>query len=227
MPKQLKRMTLKEQAYHALRKMIMSHRFSAGKWINVERLAKELGVSRTPVWQALKDLEKQGLVVYVPQRGMRMARMTPNMAMDLYEVRGVLEGLAAKLAAEKMDDDTLLRMETVLRKQASIVGSEDLLAYSSSDFDFHSLIYESTGNWLLKETLDNIKGRSRPLLCNIFPILSDLHQDHIEVLEALRSKDGNRAEKAMFEHNQRMRRCIEASGGHMFHTNSNNWSGDE
>jgi len=224
LPKQLKRLTLKEQAYQALRKMIMSHRFSAGKWINVERLAKELGVSRTPVWQALKELENQGLVVYVPQRGMRMAQMTQDMAVALYEVRGVLEGLAAKLAVEKMDEITLVRMKTVLTKQASIVDAEDLLAYSTSDFDFHSLLYESTGNWLLKETLDNIKSRSRPLLCNITPILSDLYQDHIEVLEALQNRDANRAEKAMYEHNLRMRRCIEASRDRMLHTNSNHSS---
>jgi len=224
LPKQLKKMTLKEQAYHALRKMIMSHRFSAGKWINVERLAKELGVSRTPVWQALKELENQGLVVYEPQRGMRMAQMTPDMAVSLYEVRGILEGLAAKLAAARIDDATLVRMRTVVKKQASIVNDEDLLAYSISDFDFHSLLYESTGNWLLKETLENIKSRSRPLLCNITPILSDLHQDHIRVLDALQGRDADRAEKVMLEHNLRMRRCIEKSRDRELQTNSDNWS---
>jgi DNA-binding GntR family transcriptional regulator len=149
------------------------------------------------------------------------------MAVALYEVRGILEALAAKLAAEKIDHDTLGRMKTVLKKQASIVDAEDLLAYSDSDFDFHSLIYESTGNWLLKETLDNIKTRSRPLLCNITPILCDLYQDHLEVLEAFQTRDGARAEKAMFEHNLRMRRCIEASRGQMVQVDSNHWTGDE
>jgi len=62
MVKKLKRLTLKKQAENALREMIASYRFTPGKWINVESLAKELEVSRTPVWQALKDLEKEGLV---------------------------------------------------------------------------------------------------------------------------------------------------------------------
>lgn len=101
MPRELARLTLKEQAEKALREMIASYRFTPGKWINVERLAKDLGVSRTPVWQALKNMESEGFVKHVPKRGIRMAQMTLEMAHDLYTVRGSLEGLAAHLTAEK------------------------------------------------------------------------------------------------------------------------------
>jgi DNA-binding GntR family transcriptional regulator len=75
-PTNLKRLTLREQADKALRQMVASHRFSPGKWINVERLAKDLGVSRTPVWQAMMDMEKEGLVEHIPKQGIRMAEMT-------------------------------------------------------------------------------------------------------------------------------------------------------
>jgi DNA-binding GntR family transcriptional regulator len=92
MPKKLERLPLKDQAEEALREMIQSYRFAPGKWINVERLAKDLGVSRTPVWQALKVLESEGLVKHVPKQGIRMASMTLDMAHDLYLVRGMLEG---------------------------------------------------------------------------------------------------------------------------------------
>ncbi len=99
----LKRLTLREQAETAVRDMIASYRFTPGKRINVERLAKDLGVSRTPIWQALKNLEKEGLVTHVPNQGIRMSRLTLQMAYDLYVVRGQLEGLAGRFAAENIN----------------------------------------------------------------------------------------------------------------------------
>jgi len=90
MSRKLERITLKDQAEEMVREMIQSYRFAPGKWINIERLAKDLGVSRTPVAQALKVLESEGLVNPVPNQGIRMASMTMDMAHDLYLVRGLV-----------------------------------------------------------------------------------------------------------------------------------------
>ena len=209
MVKKLERLTLKKQAEKALREMIASHRFTPGKWINVESLAKELAVSRTPVWQALKDLEKEGLVTHEHGKGIRMVQMTLEMAWDLYTVRGVLEGLAASLATEKISAGALRRMESILNKQAQTVQQCDLLEYSTSDFDFHAIIYESCGNWLLRELLENIKRRSRPFVCDITPVLKALYQDHGDVVEAFRMKDAAAAKRIMETHNKRMQDHIE------------------
>jgi DNA-binding GntR family transcriptional regulator len=193
--------------------MIASHRFSSGKWINLELLSKELGVSRTPIHQAMQQLEQEGLVTHVPNQGIRMAVMTLEMARDLYQVREVLEGLAAALAARRIDPETINRLKRVLAEQAVLIRKKDLLAYSVSDFTFHQLIYDSCGNWLLKEQLDVIKSRSRPLVCDVTPILPDLYGDHRQVLEALRSRDPRQAEQVMRRHNRRMREAIaEVSG---------------
>jgi DNA-binding GntR family transcriptional regulator len=205
----LTRKTLKEQAYQALRDMIVSHRFSPGKWINVEQLVQELGVSRTPIRLALKQLEEEKLVRHIPNRGVSLMEMTLPMAQDLYRVRGVLEGLAARLAAMNMDSKTRSRMEAVLRAQPAIIKTKDLLEYSASDFDFHGLIYDSCGNWLLKDLLDNIKNRSRPLIVDLSPILTELYEDHKSVLEAFKNHDGAAAEKIMKRHNLRMYHHIE------------------
>lgn len=211
MVKKLKRLTLKKQAETALREMIASYRFTPGKWINVESLAKELEVSRTPVWQALKDLEKEGLVTHAPKQGIRMAQMTLEMAHDLYTVRGLLEGMAGRLAAEIISSGTLKRLESMLKNQHQIVKSQDVVEYSKSDFEFHALIYDSCGNWLLKELLENIKRRSRPFVCDITPILPKLYEDHIKVIEAFRKHDPASAERVMKGHNKRMQRQIELS----------------
>lgn len=209
MVKKLERLTLKKQAEKALREMIASYRFTPGKWINVESLAKELAVSRTPVWQALKDLEKEGLVNHVHGKGIRMVQMTLEMAYDLYTVRGLLEGLAASLASERITGENLRRMDSILKKQDKTVKDCNLLEYSNSDFAFHAVIYESCGNWLLKEQLENIKRRSRPFVCDIGPVLKDLYRDHREVVEAFRQKNAEAAEKIMKAHNRRMQGHIE------------------
>ena len=88
------------------------------------------------------------------------------------------------------------------------MGRSDVLAYSGSDFRFHALLYEASGNWLLKELLGNIKARARPLGCDITPILNQLYQDHLAVVVALGAGDPEAAEEAMMRHNRRMRHLV-------------------
>jgi len=206
----LTRITLKEQAYLALREMIISHRFTPGKWINVEQLVQELGVSRTPIRLALKQLEEEKMVRHIPNRGVSLVEMTLPMALDLYHVRGILEGMAARLAARNMDAKTRSRLEAVLRDQPAIIKKKDLMRYSASDFYFHGLIYEACGNWLLKELLDNIKNRSRPMMGDLSAILPSLYEDHQKVVQAFKTGDEAAAEKIMKQHNLRMVRHIES-----------------
>jgi DNA-binding GntR family transcriptional regulator len=168
-------------------------------------------VSRTPVAQALKKLESEGLVTHVPNQGIRMASMTMDMAHDLYRVRGLLEGMAGRLAAVGIDEISIKRLEAILEKQKEIVHDEDVLAYSNSDFDFHSIIYDSCGNWLLKELLENIKARSRPFVCDITPILKDLFKDHVNLVGCLKKRDPECAEKVISRHNDKMCKLLERS----------------
>jgi DNA-binding GntR family transcriptional regulator len=215
MPKKLERLPLKDQAEETLRAMIQSYRFAPGKWINIERLAKDLGVSRTPVWQALKVLEGEGLVKHVPNQGIRMASMTLDMAHDLYLVRGLLEGLAGKLAAEKIDRKTIRRLDAILEKQKKIVQKKDVLTYSNSDFEFHGIIYDSCGNWLLRELLENVKARSRPFVRDITPILPDLYRDHLELVDCFKKHNPVCAEKVICRHNDRMRSLVAKKGNEL------------
>lgn len=205
----IRRNTLKDQAYKTIRNMITAHRFTSGTWINTEQMAKELGVSRTPVWQALKQLETEGLVEHVPNRGVRMVEMTPQMAVDLYEVRGVLEALAASLVAQNPQPETLRSMEDILAKQRRSVEQCDSVDYSRSDFEFHAVLYEACGNWLLKEQLDNIKSKARPFVRDITPVLKELYRDHHQLVDALKAGDSQAASRAMINHNRRMRRLVE------------------
>ncbi len=195
---------LSNKVYVVLKEMIANHRFQPGARLNVEQLAKEFGVSRTPVWEAVGRLEQEGLLENIPNRGVFMAVLTAEMALDLYEVREVLEGMAARLAASRINDKTLERMECCLIDQRAIVEAGDLVAYSRLDFEFHAAIYEASGNTVLHELLETIKNKMRPLSVRVKPALALLYKDHEKIFESLKSRNPQESEKFIRTHNQRV-----------------------
>ncbi|MCB2191269.1 MAG: GntR family transcriptional regulator [Deltaproteobacteria bacterium] len=204
MPK-LPKEKLSNLAYQAIKEMISNHRFQPGTRLNVESLAKEMGVSRTPVWEAVGRLEQEGLIKNIPNRGVFMVELTPEQALQLYEVRELLEGMAARLAASNISSSGLKRMERNLESQERVVQEGDLVGYSQLDFEFHAIVYEACGNPYLQELLETIKNKMRPLTTHLAPILPDLYDDHAKLLAALKAGDPERAEAAFCGHNQLMR----------------------
>jgi DNA-binding GntR family transcriptional regulator len=204
---------LSNQVYDILKEMIADYRFNPGARINVEMIAKEVGASRTPVWEAVHRLIQEGLLENIPNRGVFMVTLKPEKALELYEVRDVLEGLAARLAAVNIDDGTLRNMKKSVEEQAKVVEKEDVVGYSQLDYEFHALVYEASRNKTLQEMLEAVKSKMRPVALHINVVLTDLYQDHVDLLEALEKHDANRAEAAFTRHNSRMIELIEKSVG--------------
>jgi DNA-binding GntR family transcriptional regulator len=207
----IERNKLSSQVLAVLRDMIANERFHPGARVNVEELTRELGVSRTPVWEAIHRLEQEGLLVRIPHRGVFMAELTLEQARDLYEVRQPLEAMAGRLAAQRIDDATLRRMEQLLDRQRLIVERGDVVAYSRSDFEFHAAVYDAAGNPYLQEVLERLKAQMRPLSLHVEPILRELLEDHERLIDALRCRDPDRAEAAFREHNQHLIEAIHAA----------------
>ena len=201
---EIKKEMLGIQVYRALKEMIANYRFSPGSRLNVEELTKELGVSRTPIWEAVRRLGQEGLLKNIPNRGVFMMEMTLPMALQLYQVREVLEGLAGKLAVSNTDEKRLEKMEKCLEELGKVVEQEDPIGYSRLDFNFHALIYEVCGNPFLQEILESIKNKMRPLVPLSKRGLARGYKEHRKILEALKSRDPRRAEKALQKHNQGM-----------------------
>ena len=195
---------LSERAYVKIKKMISEYRYSPGSRLNVEQLARDLGTSRTPIWEAIRRLEQEGLVKNVPNRGVFLVELTRAAAIELYSVREVLEGMAARLAVQRITDKALDNMERLLQEQERIVAEEDLVAYSKSDFEFHANIYAACGNAVLREMLESIRERLRPIDMRVTPILTGLYNDHQVIVRAMRMRDALLAESAFREHNQRI-----------------------
>lgn len=195
---------MSNQVYMILKDMIANQRFGPGMRINVEQIAKEVGASRTPVWEAVHRLIQEGLLENEPNRGVFMASLTPDKAIELYMVREALEGLAARLAIPNTDDKLVRRMAKCLEEQRRVVEKSDLIGYSRLDYDFHALVYEASGNKILQEMLQAVKNKMRPIGMHLSPVLSSLYDDHVTIVEAFEQKDQGKAEVAFRNHNLRM-----------------------
>jgi DNA-binding GntR family transcriptional regulator len=203
---------LRDLVYQRLHEMIENSRFSPGERINVEKLTAELGVSRTPVWQAVGLLEKEGLLTYNPYKGVFINKLSYQQAIDLYSVRGVLECMAAELSVHRINISALAKMRKILAKQEKVIRPPvDLVKYSKLDFDFHSEIYQASGNEFLIELLDRIKNKMRPLVNHLEEILPDLVQDHLDVYNALINHNAASARASFQRHNERMKEQITKS----------------
>lgn len=202
---------LSNQVYTILKGMIADYRFNPGMRINVEQIAKEVGASRTPVWEAVHRLIQEGLLENIPNRGVFMSALTPKQAIELYTVRESLESLAARLAISNVDEKVIKKMTKCLDEQYRVVQKEDLVSYSRLDYDFHAMVYEASGNRTLQEMLETIKNKMRPIAMHINPILSSLYHDHVEILEAFQEKNPDKAEAAFRKHNFQMIAQIKSS----------------
>jgi DNA-binding GntR family transcriptional regulator len=208
--KKLQPSILSNQAYSALKEMIGAHRFDPGARVNVEALTRELGVSRTPIWEAVGRLENEGLLERIPHRGVFMAVLTLEKALDLYAVRELLEGLAARLAATRIKDQALQAMAASLEIQRGQVERADVVGYSATDFDLHGAVYAACGNAFLCEMLEKLKAQMRPMRIHIELILPELYADHVRLHQALAARDPDRAEAAFRAHNRFLMQHIRA-----------------
>ncbi len=202
------RQGLRDVVYERLHEMIENSRFTPGARINVEQLTVELGVSRTPIWQAIGKLENEGFLRSVPNKGVFMQELTPEESIDIYSVREVLECMAAQLASVNISEQTITQMEKNLAEQEQVIKSNDLVAYSQLDFDFHAAVYNSSLNSFLIEMLFDIKKKMRPMVKHMNTILEELYQDHLAILNALRIRDSEAAAEGFRIHNERMKKLI-------------------
>ncbi len=151
---------------------------------------RDMEISRTPIWQAAHQLIQEGLLVSIPNCGVFILDITPEMALEIYTVREVLERLAARLASHNIDEKAVASMEASLKEQYKMTQNQDLVGYSKHDFDFHAVIYEHSGNKFLQEMLDAIRSKTRPTSMNLVPPLLPSYEDHKAVLKALKARDG-------------------------------------
>lgn len=192
--------------YQSLRNAIWEGRFARGERIREEDLAKSLGVSRTPVREALQRLQQRGLLVSSPARGLAVAQLSNKQIFDLYAMREILEGSAARFAARHATDAEIELLYR-LQKQLSVEGHEPL-ALVNLNRRFHQHIYEATHNEYLLSALEGLSDSTALLHNLMFRMPSRRGQsdaEHLEIVQAIEKRDAEQAEQAARRHIQQAR----------------------
>ncbi len=191
------------QAYDEIRRRILDGEFPPSSPISEYQLAAALNISRTPVREALKRLEEEGLVWSIPNKGTFIAEISAQDIMEIYQVRERLEGLAAYIAAEQMSEDDILQLEKEisLLNELKSTGRRDEIF--QCDIRLHKLIIASTPNIRLRNflaTLDDQMHRVRVIFSQSPDWVQAVIQEHLVLVEKIKARDCKGAEEAMVQH---------------------------
>lgn len=187
--------------YDSLRDAIWEGRFAHGERIREEEIAGVLGVSRTPVREALQRLQQRGLLVVGPGRGLMVAQLSKQQVFELYAMREILEGSAARFAARHANE---AEIEILYRLQRELAESgSDALTLINLNRRFHQSIYEAAHNQYLLQTLDTLNDSLALLHSTTFRVPNrrpETDEEHRRIVAAIENRDPDAAEKAAREH---------------------------
>ena len=194
------------QVVEEIRRLIRANQFVSGQRLSEQRLCKRLGVSRTPLREALRILGAEGLVTISPNKGARVAESSIEDTFHMFEAMGVLEGSCARLAAEKLTDSDLEKMERIHEQLEICHRNGDPESYMSWNREFHEFVQEKAGNPVLGKIVSGL--RDLILLHRYRQIyrpgrFDDSMEEHRRLIEAFRARDSGRAERLMQTHLQK------------------------
>ncbi len=195
---------LDQQAYSIIKKMVIDRKLMPGDKISQEKLASELGISRTPVVSALKYLEKEKLVEAKPRRGFYVRLFTMHEMVSIFELREVLEGLAARRAAAQISTAQIKALGHFFDSFKQTAKIADLKGYAREDRRFHNFVTEVGAKEFLKSILQtyNIISFSYQVVSSEGLVRSpdETIHEHLAIIDAICGKDKKRAEELMRRH---------------------------
>jgi DNA-binding GntR family transcriptional regulator len=194
--------THRERAKDVILQRIVSGDYPPGSRLVETRIAQELGVSQAPVREALRDLEQLGCIVHEPFRGCSVRAFSADELLEAFPVRAALEALAARLAAERISEQELLRLAELLETMRAAARRDDPHGQSQANASFHATIVRAARNATLERQWALLEPFSRTFLTVSQPGLDllALSERHIPILDALRARDPDNAADAMHRH---------------------------
>lgn len=202
---------LGEVVFEYLRNAILNGTLKPGERLMEISLADQLGVSRTPVREAIRKLEKEKFVEMIPRKGAYVANLTARDILEVLEIRIVLEGFASKLAAERMGDDDVAELEAILAEFNKALEVLDRPEMIRRDNEFHNKIYSAAKNNKLVEIVKELHDqyqRFRLIFFNEYDDYNDLQVWHQNIVDAIRNRDGNRAKECAEYHVRSIRESV-------------------
>lgn len=202
---------LRDIVFESLRKAIMNGDLKPGERLMEIQLAQKLGVSRTPVREAIRKLELEGLVIMVARKGAYVADLSLNDIMDVLEVRASLEGLGAYLAAQKMTDQDLKNLKEKADYFEEAVKAGDREHMIEGDAKLHEIIFKAASNTALQSIVDSLREqvqRFRVTYIRTTQNPKDIVAEHKVLVEAILARDAKAARKAAEAHIKKMQEFI-------------------
>ncbi|WP_439596603.1 GntR family transcriptional regulator [Falsiroseomonas sp.] len=206
--------SLVDSAYEALKAAIRDNRLAPGYQGSEQEIALQLGMSRTPVHEAIIRLQEEGLVRVLPRRGVLVCAISPEDMREIYEVIVALEGAAAALIAEQPEarrGPVAAALEAVNAAMEAALAADDLPAWAEADGRFHALLVEGAGNARLTRmfaTIMDQSHRARMLTLRLRPRPTLSVQDHAGIIAAIRAGAEAEALSRAKAHRQRAREQI-------------------
>lgn len=202
----IKHRSLHDQVVEQLRDMIVEGEIRPGERIPEKSVCERLGISRTPLREALKSLAKEELVELTPNKGARACLLTAEDVLNRFEVISALESLAGQLAARRASDEQIRELRDVFERMAGYFRSRDLHEYFQLNQHIHEALIEASGNDVLIATHENLMVKVRRP--RFFAILSDARwkesvDEHRAIQEALEARDPDRLGRLMGAHTLR------------------------
>ncbi len=194
---------LREVVFESVRGAIISGVLKPGERLMEVQLAEKLGVSRTPIREAIRKLELEGLVVMMPRKGAYVADLSIKDITDVLEIRAALEGLASGLAALRITDEEIEELELTALKFHQAIEAEDFDGILQGDIDFHDKIFKATRNEKLLQINNNLREqvqRFRIMYINKSNKSKDLAKEHYAIAEAVSQRNMDMAEKLAKKH---------------------------
>ena len=185
-------MPLRDLVFTTLRQAILKGELLPGERLMEIQLAETMGVSRTPIREAIRKLEREGLVIMVPRKGAEVAGISEKMLRDVLEVRMTLEKLALRLAFKRQGTDLIEKLEAAEQAFQDAIEGEKLIDMAEADEHFHFLIYEAADNDKLRELLNSLKEnmyRYRLEYLKDENYRRSLMEEHNAIIEAFKAND--------------------------------------
>lgn len=209
----IKRTVLYEEVAEIVARMIYSSQLEPGQWIDEMQLCNELGISRTPLREALKVLASDGLVELVPRKGCFVKTISAEELDELFPIVALLEGFCAKLAAENVTDQELIRLRHIHANLEKHAADEDIVRYYEENILFHDALKNISSNtWLERLTLDlsRVIRLARQKQLKLGSRLQHSLQEHRDILAAIEARDGELANTTMSLHIQNQYLALKA-----------------
>ena len=194
---------LRDVVFNTLRQAILRGELKPGERLMEIQLANKLGVSRTPIREAIRKLELEGLVLMIPRKGAEVAEITEKSLRDVLEVRRALEELAVQLACEKITKEEIRELERVAKEFQQVVKSRDITEIAEVDVCFHDIIYTATDNQKLIQLLNNLREqmyRYRVEYLKRDGVFPQLIAEHEAIIRHIENNEKEKATEVICRH---------------------------